>query len=402
MKILEELKKEVLNVSKEIIRENFNLYYENLKRGNLLILGIRQIGKTTLSKQLMNQYINDHKLKNNEFLVLDFRVKIISKNFQNIISNSPNTKIIFIDEVQLLEDWNNEFQALIDLYKNKKFILTGSNSIQLRMNNFVGRATQFVLKPLSWKEFKLFWQGDFNDYLNYGSFPKRNTLNELIPQNSLLSEQVIKDIVRDDLKNKINLDKFMLFSSKILNYIGSEVKTTKMIAKSSLESRTGKEYLDILINAGVIEMISNFYDKSLNSKNKKIYFTDLGLINYFNDYKDHNSNIESSLIENTVYNFLSSNLNKLFDDKKVFYFKDDKEVDFIIPSLKVAIEVKYSNDNDYLQQGIDNLLSLKFANYQKILITKGINKVDLTSGIKMISLQKFIETFFVNKMTKVS
>ena len=65
---------------------------------------------------------------------------------------------------------------------------------------------------------------------------------------------------------------------------------------------------------------------------KKYYFVDNGLLNLFL------MNSETSLLENMV----AVELCRRFGKKNVFYLNADKEIDFIVPDEKLAIQVSYS------------------------------------------------------------
>jgi predicted AAA+ superfamily ATPase len=72
---------------------------------------------------------------------------------------------------------------------------------------------------------------------------------------------------------------------------------------------------------------------------KKYYFVDNGLLNLFL------INSETSLLENMV----AVELCRRFGKKNVYYLNVEKEIDFIVPDEKLAIQVSYSikEDNTY-------------------------------------------------------
>ena len=65
---------------------------------------------------------------------------------------------------------------------------------------------------------------------------------------------------------------------------------------------------------------------------KKYYFVDNGLLNLFL------MNSETSLLENMV----AVELCRQFGKKNVFFLSAEKEIDFIVPDVKLAIQVSYS------------------------------------------------------------
>ena len=65
---------------------------------------------------------------------------------------------------------------------------------------------------------------------------------------------------------------------------------------------------------------------------KKYYFIDNGLLNLFL------MNAETSLLENMV----AVELCRRYGKNNVFYLNAEKEIDFIVPDKKLAIQVSYS------------------------------------------------------------
>ena len=110
------------------------------------------------------------------------------------------------------------------------------------------------------------------------------------------------------------------------------------------ESGTGKTVLALAIQRllevppGVIssgEILLDGEDvlkKTEKEMQKKYYFVDNGLLNLFL------MNSETSLLENMV----AVELCRRFGKKNVFFLNAEKEIDFIVPDEKLAIQVSYS------------------------------------------------------------
>ena len=397
---IDEAKKEAMMVSSDYKREYFNEYWDILSYENILIMGIRQIGKTTISDQLTKKYIKENNLAEDEWIKIDIRtLQNYDEKIETIFLNIKDKqyKLVSIDEIQLLKNWSTLLQPLIDSrqLKDTRFIITCSNTISLSSNTLVGRAKQMVMNPLSFNEFKTMWDNDsLEDYINFGSFPKRMSNAVLSRQNMFLTEQIIKDVINEDIEKKINLDKFWNLSSNIINYIGSQIKMSSIYNDLKIEHRTGKECIDILVKSRIIRVLHKYMDKNLNSTYAKVYFNDSGAYQFFNKYKKLNANQEGALIENIVYNHLDTIYNKKFQDTEIYYFRDnkDKECDFIIPSKELLIECKYSDDINELEDAIKQLMSFKnFNDHKKIIVTKttGMKNKD----IELIPLKIFLETF---------
>ncbi len=146
------------------------LYYNRLKDSIntpqiSLLIGARQVGKTTLIRQLQDELIS--KGKNVAFINLEnkkFR-KMLDETPENIFQLIPplqeKTRLyLFIDEVQYLEDPSNFLKYLYDEYREQlKFIVTGSSSFYIDQkfkDSLAGRKRIFEIPTLSFKEMLLF------------------------------------------------------------------------------------------------------------------------------------------------------------------------------------------------------------------------------------------------------
>src|SRR3989344_8519054 len=127
------------------------------KKEALVITGMRQVGKTTLMRQLYD-YISDR-----EKLWFDFEnpldVKVfedidynnIYKRLADLVGGAKNKKIlVFIDEIQIFPEITKIIKYLLDHYQ-VKFIVTGSSNYYLKNlfpESLSERKFLFQLDPL--------------------------------------------------------------------------------------------------------------------------------------------------------------------------------------------------------------------------------------------------------------
>ena len=273
---------------------------ESLKRdffkGKIIILvGPRQVGKTTLINHILENYSSiitfsgdDRKDRNtlakNSFAFLD-----------NLIGEK---KVIFIDEAQKIEEIGNTLKLLVDNYgEEKQIIATGSSSLNLLSNTsepLTGRKYVYELYPLSVGEIysqrhPLDIDKELESLLIYGTYPdiykgslklKENHLTEII------RSYLYKDILElENVKNSSSLDTLL---SALALQIGSEVSLSELSNILNLNLRTVERYIDLLEKNYVIFRLPPYYtnERKVLSKQNKIYFYDLGirnaLINNFN------------------------------------------------------------------------------------------------------------------------
>ena len=137
-----------------------------------IITGARQVGKTSLLKQLFSHLKGRNEdavllnLENKELLdELNSNVKSVFKHVATVpklIVDGDATKRIYllIDEVQYLDDPSNFLKFLYDEYEyNVKVVATGSSAFYIDTkfkDSLAGRKRIFQLYPLSFNEFLVF------------------------------------------------------------------------------------------------------------------------------------------------------------------------------------------------------------------------------------------------------
>ncbi len=258
-----------------------------LFKGKVLVLiGARQVGKTTLLQQMFQN--------NKETLWLNADESTIRNRFEelslnNIKSIIGNYKIVIIDEVQRIANAGLLLKLMVDNFKQTQFIATGSSSLDISENIFeplTGRQIQFHLYPFSLKELYV-GKSDFEIeqelpfHLVYGNYPdvcnNRADAETLIKNlsNLYLYKDVLawKDIRKPDLLDKI---------LKLLAYqVGSEVSIFELANTLQVKSETIESYINLLEKSFVVFRLSAYSTNARKevSKMNKIYFWDNGVRN---------------------------------------------------------------------------------------------------------------------------
>lgn len=119
------------------------------------------------------------------------------------------------------------------------------------------------------------------------------------------------------------------------------------------------------------------------------------MINWFTSYENNNHRIGVQ-VENVIFSYLDKKYNSKYSFEKVFYFKPNNEIDFIVPDAKLLIESKYvSNMNvRLLSEELNKIINNQnFDDFTKIVITRD-DDIEI-NGWKFISLKKFVETEYL-------
>lgn len=263
-----------------------NTLEEKINKGKaIIILGPRQVGKTTLISQLLasKEYLflngDDPKTRNllNEPSTEQIR-SIIGKN-----------NFIFIDEAQRIKNIGLTMKIITDTFKDKQLFASGSSSFDLsnELNEpLTGRKWEYKLYPISWEEYEdhhglLHTTQDLENRLLYGFYPDvlNNAGDEINVLRNLVNSYLYKDILAyANIRKPEILEKLV---QAIALQLGSEVNYSELAQIVGVDKNTISKYIDILEKGFVLFKLDSFSRNLRNEirKNKKIYFYDNGVRN---------------------------------------------------------------------------------------------------------------------------
>ncbi|MCK4870879.1 MAG: ATP-binding protein [Gammaproteobacteria bacterium] len=270
-----------------------------LFRGKVLILvGARQVGKTTLAKKLL-QYsdISDSVITFNCDNPSE-RELLQNRDFSFLDKLIGSKKLVFIDEGQKVVTIGQTLKLLADHYKNaKQIIVTGSSSINLLSSvqeSLTGRKLVFTLYPLAMQEIysddRLLLLKNLHNHLIYGCYPEVVTSSDISVKEELLRELTSSYLFQDilEFQQVRNPEILRKLLSALALQIGSEVSYRELATLVGIDKNTVERYIDLLEKNFVLFRLSPYYtnQRKVIAKSQKIYFYDLGirnaLINNFN------------------------------------------------------------------------------------------------------------------------
>ncbi len=274
-----------------------NLKKDLFKGKALIILGARQVGKTTLTQNLLNAYDKMGVLRFNGENPTDREI-LSNKDLESLEMLIGKFKIIFIDEAQKIPDMGQTAKLIVDHFKKKKqLILTGSSSFNILTQtneSLTGRKFIHELFPISAEEIirsknRLIFEKQLENLLIYGSYPEiylagNNEKERLLI--SLVSSYLFKDVFElQNIRNPAVLSKLL---SALALQVGSEVSLNELSSLLGIDLKTVERYIDLLEKSYIIFRLPPYYTKKRKtiSRLNKIYFYDLGvrntMINNFN------------------------------------------------------------------------------------------------------------------------
>jgi Predicted ATPase (AAA+ superfamily) len=358
------LKEEIelaVNRQKKLFDQHLSLTPREAKnkinKGSLqveVITGIRRSGKSSLMRQLIEEYTPNYSYLNFEDpRLFDFTVDDFSK-LDEILESSGSP--YFFDEIQNVKGWEVYVRQLHD--HGKKVFITGSNASLLSRElgtRLTGRYLAYEIFPFSYSEFLEYhaWEDNaesFQNYLDLGGFPEYlRDKNPEILQN-LLKDIVFRDIaIRYGIKNTKTLLDITLY---LISNVGKEISYNGIKKTFEIGSaNTVSDYLNWLEDAYLLFFLPRFSwsAKSISKNPKKVYCIDTGFAraNSLSFSKD-----QGRLLENLVYLIFRKTTYQLF------YYREKKECDFVVFEEKIckwAVQVSEKIHSENKNREIEGL-----------------------------------------------
>lgn len=260
----------------------------------IIIMGPRQVGKSTLLEQLEGDFEKPVLWWNGD--ESDVRGLLSETTSTQLKALLGKTKTLIIDEAQRIENIGLLIKLIIDQLKTIKVIATGSSAFELsnKINEpLTGRKWEYSLYPLSYQEMAL-QKGSFQENrllehrLVYGYYPEivMNEGDEIPRLKQLVDSYLFKDIlIWERILKPEKLEKLL---QALAFQVGNEVSYNELGNLTGLDNKTVENYIRILEKAFIIFRLPAFSKNLRNElkKSRKIYFYDNGLrnavINQFN------------------------------------------------------------------------------------------------------------------------
>ena len=364
-------RKKQLIIAKHFVKKEFTI-----------LIGPRQIGKSTMLKQMFEDLLA--KGETAFFLNLDRKdileeLNITPENLFKICPLENDKKItVFIDEIQYLDDATTFLKLLFDEYSTRlKIVATGSSAFYIDKqfkDSLAGRKKIFQMGTLDFEEFLHFkgrndlvdevvslklkkktksvhetilWNY-MNEFMNYGGYPavvlEDNADEKIALLREIRDSYIKRDLLESGVTDQTKFYRmFMLLASQsggMLNV--NEISNTLRITNATVEN-----YLYILQKCFHITLVKPFYNNLRKELTKmpKVYINDIGLrnilINYFGSIEQRSD--KGLILENFCFRVLTENYEQ--DQIKYWRTADGNEIDFIVETQFMrgfAVEVKFS------------------------------------------------------------
>ncbi len=340
-----------------------------------IIIGARQVGKTTLLKEV----IAGLKQQGKTVLYFNLDIEEDSRYFrsQQILLDKIRLEAgkgktyVFIDEIQRKEDAGKFLKGIYDMELPYKFVVTGSGSLELKEKigeSLAGRKYLIEMDPVGFREFvnykteykyenrlvDLFstetekterW---LNEYLSFGGYPAVVTADTVLRKHEIMNEIFVSYITKDIsfLLGVREPDKFVRLIQLLATQSGKILNYSQLSQDTGMRLETLKTYLWYAEQTFIINIVKPYFTnlKKELTKSPTIYFNDLGMLNF------SRGNLAGTVRDGLLFqNFIYLVLKKRFTTglSRIHFWrtKDKAEVDFVVHAGTgiVPVEVKFKS-----------------------------------------------------------
>ena len=395
----------------EYVRQNlYDIIWSALTgKINLIqvIIGPRQIGKTTLALQVYDEWKGPKLYQSADQPGSPPQQWLISQWIQarELAKRTNKQTLLILDEVQKIDQWSEIVKKLFDEDKRQlqkvRILLLGSSSLLVQKGlteSLTGRFELHQHFQWSFSECRDAFGVNLNQYIYFGGYPGglvfkndqtrwsgfiRNSLIEtVLAKDVLLMQPIAKPaLLRQTFTIAVNLPAQIISYQKILGTLQDAGNTTTIAS-----------YLKLLANAFLIQPLDKFSGSIIKTKGSapKIIILDNALISALSgkSYKElsQDKTLWGRMIDNAtgaaIYREMATRGGQLF------YWRDrQNEVDFIIQlGLRIiSIEVKSSAIK---QAPLSmKIFQKKYSQVENVIISN--SKTQVIDGIKNINLRDF-------------
>lgn len=403
------------DVLKQIIIDQKEMYLNNLlisrdydleENVNYCFVGIRRTGKSYMMYQQIHNLMNDG-ISSSQIIYVNFedeRLLEIGVDDLNTIleigiefSGSKGKPYLFLDEIQNVDGWEKFVRRVADM--KYRINITGSNSKMLSKeiaSTLGGRFMIVNVFPYSFKEYlsanhienimvdqigtkkRADIVSQYEQYMTYGAFPelvdiknKRPFLNNIY-QTVYLQDIITRNKITNDFAVRLILKKIAESVTKALSF--NRLTNIVKSAGISIGKQTVINYVGHMLDSYLIFSLQNYASKKTSPK---YYFMDTGLLGLML------LDCKTAQLENLV----AVELIRRYGFENVYFFENNIEVDFYIPSENLAIQVSMQvlDDVDTLERETRAFVKLnQFIPDTKCLLVTNSEETKLNcDGIKI-------------------
>lgn len=384
-----------------IVRRLENQLVKTINRSpSVVLIGPRQIGKTTLARQIARDF---------PAIYIDLEKGTDRLKISDIHSfhEENKDKLIILDEVQLAPEIFAELRGIIDEqrragHKNKQFLFLGSASLDLlrqTSESLAGRISLLELHPIDILEYELTKPGDVKTLWLRGGFPE--SLLALSDEDSMeWRQQFIRTYLERDIPQmgpRVPAETLYRFWTILANVQGSPMNAAPLSKNLDVSQPTVRRYLDLMVDLMLVRRLSP-WSQNLNKrllKSPKVYIRDSGITHALLQIPNYNALLGHPVQGGSWEGFVIENICAVLPyHARPYYYRSQAgaEIDLILEfsmTERWAIEIKRSSVPS-IGKGF-HIAADDIKATRHYVVYAGQDKFSLGKGILAISLGGLME-----------
>lgn len=333
---------------------------DGLFKGKIIVIyGARQVGKTTLVKEIGKKFGDYSYFSCDEPDVVS---ALSNRTSTELIDFLGHKKLIIIDEAQRVPNIGLTLKLLTDNFPQIQFIATGSSSFDLAneiSEPLTGRKRVFQLYPISMGELaKMSSRTDETRLLEkrliFGLYPEIiSGEGETAALKEIATSYLYKDIFKlEEIKNQDIIHDLI---KALALQIGGEVSYNELSKLLGIDRKTVLKYVNVLERAFVIFRARPWHKNKRTElgKLRKIYFYDNGLRNMIiNNLNPVSLRTDvGALWENFMMSEIIKAKSFRQEEADIHFWRtyDRQEVDYVeeVSGKMIAHEFKWSKNSKF-------------------------------------------------------
>ncbi len=317
---------------KRAIEEKLLMLLEHFP--SIAILGPRQVGKTTLAREIQTRL-------SRESIYLDLENPVDAGALDHPIEflNNVFEKVVIIDEIQRKPDLFPILRSVIDQNRiNGRFILLGSASpemLYLSNETLAGRIVHVELTPFGHNEISHLT--DFREHWIKGGFPEPFKITDKDARKEWL-KAFLSAYVERDLR-LLGLGTSPVILQKLIQMIsasqGGLLNASNLAKSLGVSSPTVSNAISFFERSFLVRMLKPWHSNIGKRlvKSPKVYMRDSGITNYLLGVTSYEELLRQPMLGNLWEGYMIEEvINTLRDDYQYFFYRtaDGAECDLVV------------------------------------------------------------------------